>query len=245
VQPGINIFKTVSELTDTLAEDFYRYIGNLCRQQQKANIVLSGGNTPQLLYKKIASHLAFASMVDNWDKVHFFWGDERCVPPHHPESNYGMANRYLLRALNLKETNIHRIRGENKPEEEAIRYSREIMAHVTPWSKTPVFDWIFLGMGDDGHTASIFPDQLPLLYADPVCAVTVHPQSGQQRITLTGKSLIHAGRITFVVTGASKAQRLKEIMRDEPAAKLYPARYIKPLRGKLEWYLDKDAAEFI
>jgi 6-phosphogluconolactonase len=245
MQPGITIFKTVSELTDTLAEDFYRYIGDLCRSQQKVNIVLSGGNTPQLLYKKIAAHLAYANMVGNWEKVHFFWGDERCVPPHHPESNYGMANRYLLRALNLKETNIHRIRGENKPGDEAIRYSSEVMAHVTPWSAVPVFDWIFLGMGDDGHTASIFPDQLFLLYADPVSAVAVHPKSGQQRITLTGKPLIHARRITFVVTGASKAQRVKEIIHDDPAAKLYPAKYIKPIRGKLEWFLDKEAAGLI
>jgi 6-phosphogluconolactonase len=238
----MNIFKTVSELTDTLAEVFYKQIGMLCLQQEKVNIVLSGGNTPQLLYKKIASHLAFSSQVDDWNKVHFFWGDERCVPPHHPESNFGMANRYFLRALNIKETNIHRIRGENSPEEESVRYRGEIMANVTARNAIPVFDWVFLGMGDDGHTASIFPDQMSLLYADTICAVTVHPQSGQQRITLTGRPLINAGRITFVITGSSKAQRVKEIIRDDPTSKLYPARYIKPLRGKLEWFLDKEAA---
>jgi 6-phosphogluconolactonase len=245
VQPEINIFKTTSELTDTLAEIFYSHIGTLCRQQQKVSIALSGGNTPQLLYKKIASYLAFSKLVDNWDKVHFFWGDERCVPPHHPESNFGMANRYLLRALNVKETNIHRIRGEKRPEEEAVRYSEEIMAHVTARNTTPIFDWIFLGMGDDGHIASIFPDQLSLLYTDTICAVAVHPHSRQQRITLTGKPLIHAGRITFLVTGLSKAQRVKEIFHDEPVAKLYPARYIKPLRGKIEWFLDREAAGLI
>jgi 6-phosphogluconolactonase len=242
MKPGIHIFNTVSELTDKLAEVFYSHIGALCRHQRTVSIVLSGGNTPQLLYKKIASHRAFSAQVDDWNKVHFFWGDERCVPPHHPESNFGMANRYLLRALNIKETNIHRIRGESTPEAEAVRYSGEIGSHVATRNAIPVFDWIFLGMGDDGHTASVFPDQMSLLYADTICAVAIHPQSGQQRITLTGKPLINAGRITFMVTGSSKAQRVKEIIGDDPSSKLYPARYIKPLRGKLEWFLDKEAA---
>jgi 6-phosphogluconolactonase len=242
MQPDIYPFETVSELTDRLAEVFFSHMGALCRQQKAVNIALSGGNTPQLLYKKIASHHAFSPEIDDWSKVHFFWGDERCVPPHHPESNFGMANRYLLRALNIKESNIHRIRGESRPEEEANRYGGEIGSYVATRNSIPVFDWIFLGMGDDGHTASIFPDQISLLYADTICAVAVHPKSGQQRITLTGKPLINAKRITFLVTGSSKAQRVKEIIRDDPSSKLYPARYIKPLQGKLEWFLDKEAA---
>src|SRR4030042_4633293 len=184
MQPESNIFNTVSELTDKLAEVFYSHIGTLCRRQPKVNIVLSGGNTPQLLYRKIASHIAFSSQVDDWNKVHFFWGDERCVPPHHSESNFGMANRYLLRALNITVSNIHRIHGESRPEDEAVRYSGEIRSHVATRNSIPVFDWVFLGMGDDGDTASIFPDQMSLLYADAICAVAVHPQSGQQRITL-------------------------------------------------------------
>jgi len=241
-QPEINIFNTVSELTDKLAELFYHHTGNLCQHQKTVNIALSGGNTPQLLYKKIASHRAFSAQADDWSKVHFFWGDERCVPPHHPESNFGMANRYLLQPLNSKETNIHRIRGESRPEEEAVLYSGEIGSHVATRNAIPVFDWIFLGLGDDGHTASIFPDQISLLYAETICAVAVHPQSGQQRITLTGKTLINARRITFMVTGSSKAQRVKEILNDEPSARLYPARHIRPLRGTLEWFLDKEAA---
>jgi 6-phosphogluconolactonase len=245
MQTEIILFDTVSELTDKLAEVFYNHIGALCRQQKIVNIALSGGNTPKLLYKKIASHNAFAAQVDDWNKVHFFWGDERCVPPHHPESNFGMADRYLFRALNSKETNIHRIRGESRPEEEAIRYSGEIGSHVATLNSIPVFDWIFLGMGDDGHTASIFPDQMSLLYADTICAVAVHPQSGQRRITMTGKPLINSSRITFVVTGSSKAQCVKEIIRDDPSSKLYPARYIRPLRGKLEWFLDKEASALI
>jgi 6-phosphogluconolactonase len=241
----VNIYNTAFEMADALTEVFYNHIGNLCRVKKKITIALSGGNTPQLLFKKIASHLAMANLIPNWNIVHFFWCDERCVPPHHSDSNFGMANRYLLRALNISESNIHRIRGEDNPEQEVIRYSEEIKRHVTLRNATPIFDWIFLGMGDDGHTASIFPDQMSLLYTDKICAGAVHPQSGQKRITLTGKPIINAERITFMVTGRSKSQRMKEIMEDEPSAKLYPARYIKPLRGKLEWFLDKQAAELI
>jgi 6-phosphogluconolactonase len=245
MQPEIQIFNTVSELSDSLAEGFHSHIGMLCRGQIKVSIALSGGSTPQLLFKRIATFNASSTQVDDWNKVHFFWVDERCVPPHHPESNYGMANRYLLRALNIQETNIHRIRGETRPEEEAVRYSTEVRAYVVTRNTIPVFDWVFLGLGEDGHTASIFPDQMSLLYSDAICAVAVHPQSGQQRITMTGKPLIHARRITFVVTGFSKAQRVKEIIRNDPSAKQYPAKYIKPLAGRMEWFLDKEAAALL
>jgi 6-phosphogluconolactonase len=238
----INIFNKVSELTDALADTFYSYITILCRRKSIVTIALSGGNTPQLLFKRIASSLPAVPDIPDWNKVHFFWCDERCVPPHHPDSNYGMANRYLLRALHISESNIHRIRGENKPEEEVIRYSEEIRKYAVMKNTMPVFDWIFLGLGDDGHTASIFPDQLYLLYADTICAVAVHPQSGQWRITLTGKPIINADRISFMVTGRSKSQRIKEILADEPVAKHYPARYIKSLSGKMEWFMDKEAA---
>ena len=241
----IDIFNTASELADTLTDLFYSHIGILCQMKRTVNIVLPGGNTPQLLFKRIATRPVMAESVPDWNNVHFFWSDERCVPPNHAESNFGMANRYLLRALNISEYNVHRIRGENNPNEEVMRYSEEIRKHVAIKDAMPVFDWIFLGMGEDGHTASIFPDQLSLLYTDQICAVAFHPQSGQQRITLTGKPIIHAERITFMVTGRSKCQRIKEILADEPAAKKYPARYIKPLRGKLEWFLDKQAAELI
>ncbi|MBN1413872.1 MAG: 6-phosphogluconolactonase [Bacteroidales bacterium] len=238
----IRIFDTVSDLTDTLADVFFRHADDLCYKQKKVSIVLSGGTTPQLLFKKIASRYPLKSSGIEWGKVHFFWCDERCVPPLHPDSNYGMANRYMLSALNIRKSNIHRIRGEKKPEEEVIRYGEEINRHVAMRNAAPVFDWIFLGMGEDGHVASIFPGQMSLLSVNAICAKAVHPESGQQRITLTGKTIMNADRISFIVTGRSKNQRIKEIMADESVAKLYPAWHIKPLRGKLEWYLDKEAA---
>lgn len=245
MHPGIHIFSSVSGLTDRLTEEFYRHIRMLCHNRKIVSIALSGGQTPRLLFEKAASMATIIPQTIDWNKVHFFWGDERCVHPQHPESNFGMANRYLLRALGVKEANIHRIMGENDPEAEAARYAGEITAIVPLRNKVPVFDWIFLGLGEDGHTVSIFPDQMALLYADAFCAVAVHPQSGQKRITLTGKTLNHADRLTFMATGASKAQRVKEILYNEPAAKFYPARHVKPQRGTLEWYLDGEAAELL
>jgi len=238
----INIFNTANELADKLAITFYDHVRDLCLKKSKITIALSGGHTPELLFKKIAARLPSPDALPDLSKVHFFWGDERCVPPHHPDSNYRMANLYLLRALHINESNVHRIRGERKPEEEILRYREDILQHVTLKNGVPVFDWIFLGMGDDGHTASIFPDQMSLLHSDELCAAAVHPLSGQQRITFTGKTIINARLITFLVTGRRKSKIIKEIMNDEPVAKLYPASYIKPLKGKLEWYLDKEAA---
>lgn len=236
------IYKTAFELADILAQEVYHHLGDLCGSKKTVTVALSGGSTPQLLFKKIAAYHMSFDAAPTWKNVHFFWCDERCVPPHHPESNFGMAKRFLLRALDISESNIHRIKGEDDPEKECLRYTEEISTYASLRNNIPVFDWVFLGMGDDGHTASIFPDQLPLLYTDKICAVAVHPQSGQKRITLTGKPIINAERITFIVTGKSKQQCVKEIFTDDPKSKLYPAKYIKPVRGRLEWFMDIEAA---
>jgi 6-phosphogluconolactonase len=241
----VKIFDTPNALAEELAGEFYFHLSRLSKQQDLINIGLSGGSSPQLWFKRIASHRHSHALNINWHKVHFFWCDERCVPEIHPESNYGVAYRLFLKPLAINISNIHRIRGEDNPEEEAIRYAEEILKHVPVRNNIPVFDWIFLGLGDDGHTASIFPDQLNLLYSDKICEVAVHPQTGQKRITLTGKTLINAKRITFIITGTSKSQIVHGILTGKPVSKLYPAKHIKPLRGEPEWYLDKEAAALI
>ncbi len=241
----VKIFETPNALAEELAGEFYFHIAKLSLQQDKINIALSGGSTPHLWFKRIASHRVSHSFDIDWHKVHFFWCDERCVPADHSDSNYGMAYRLFLKPLGINSSNIHRIRGEDEPEEEAIRYAEEILKHVPVRNNIPVFDWIFLGMGDDGHTASIFPDQLNLLYCDKICEVAVHPKTDQKRITLTGKTLVNARRVTFIITGSSKKQIVHEILTDKPVSKFYPAKHIRPIRGEPEWYLDKDAAEII
>ena len=245
MKPEMHIFRDSGEMATFLAEKLLEFILLSSKKNQKVNIALSGGNTPELFYRRLSSLAAVKSPKINWEPVHFFWGDERCVPPGHAESNFGMANRALLRTIEIPEKNIHRIYGENKPEEEAIRYSSELRLNLPLRNGTPRFDWIFLGLGEDGHTASIFPDRLDLLYSVKECEVAHHPTSGQKRITVTGKVLINASNISFLVTGGAKKIKVMEILKDYINAKKYPAYFIKPVSGELEWLLDFAAAELI
>ncbi len=147
--------------------------------------------------------------------------------------------------MQFPKENIHRIKGENNPEEEAIRYAGEIKENLNFRGDNPVFDLVILGLGEDGHTASIFPDELELFEDERICAVATHPLSGQKRITITGKVLNNANRVFFLVTGASKSLRISEIMNDDEAAKLLPAYYISPTNGELIWFIDEAAAQKI
>ncbi len=210
--------------------------------QQRFDIALSGGNTPKKLFKILAQD--YGGKIP-WQRFHFWWGDERCVSPEDDQSNFKMANDLLFSKISIPKENIHRIKGENNPEEEVHRYTHEIDSHLNYRGENPVFDLVLLGLGEDGHTASVFPDQLELFEDERICVATEHPITGQKRITLTGKVLNNANRVIFMVTGESKAQRIAEIMNDDEAAKLLPAYYISPKNGSLTWYLDEEAASKI
>ncbi len=207
--------------------------------QARFDIALSGGSTPKKLFKVLAS--GFAEKIP-WERIHFWWGDERCVPPSSEHSNFKQANDFLFSQVSIPPTNIHRIKGECIPEKEALRYAGEIQESLNHRGDAPVFDIIILGLGEDGHTASIFPDRLGLLSDKSICKVSRHPLTGQERITLTGKVLNNANQVYFLVIGASKALRISEIMNDDEAAKLLPAYHISPENGSLIWFLDDEAA---
>ncbi|MDX1283559.1 MAG: 6-phosphogluconolactonase [Draconibacterium sp.] len=211
-------------------------------KQDIFDIALSGGKTPEGFFKLLSKK--YADTIP-WERVHFWWGDERCVSPEDEQSNYKMTVEHLLTNINIPEANIHRVRGEDDPEKEAVRYSKEMEDTLNSRGKDPVFDLILLGLGDDGHTASIFPDQLELFEHEQSCAVAQHPLTGQKRITITGNVLNNANRVFFLVTGENKAIRISEIMNDSEAAKLLPAYYIAPENGELIWFLDQDAASQI
>ncbi|HEY5511905.1 MAG TPA: 6-phosphogluconolactonase [Prolixibacteraceae bacterium] len=206
------------------------------------DLAISGGSTPQIVFSALATKYADSPL---WQKTHFWWVDERMVPPDHPESNFGVANRLLFSKINIPEKNIHRIKGENEPQLEAESYAQQLNSQVPAQISRPVFDLIILGLGDDGHTASIFPDQLELLESDLICAVAHHPVSGQARVTLTGNQINHASEICFLVTGVNKAERLSEIAAGGKKAKPLPASYIHPENGELFWYCDAGAAELL
>ena len=226
--------KVINKDKQTVADAFAKYLWREISNSDSFHLALSGGSTPAVLFDHLA--LEYTDKI-NWSKVHLYWGDERCVPPDHPESNYRMAYEKFIRYVDIPASNIHRVKGENNPEAEAIRYSKEIEHHLRRQNKLPVFDCVLLGMGTDGHTASIFPHQMDLLQAPTTCAVATHPISGQQRITITGKVINAARQTHFLVTGASKKPILEHIFSNSDKAKNYPAFYIE----KATWWLD-DAA---
>lgn len=236
------IFKTASELAKAFAEDLAGRINSAGKSGLPFTLVVSGGNTPRLLFSILAEKYR-ASI--NWGNVHFFWVDERCVPPDDPESNYGMTKQILLDKINIPENNVHRMRGEDDPDREAGRYSHEILMNVRKKDMLPVFSQVILGMGDDGHTASIFPGNLNLIDSEKICEVAVHPVSGQKRITLTGKVINNADFITFLATGQNKARIIEEIYKKKAQYMNYPASSIDPLHGSIAWLLDEKAGELI
>jgi len=208
----------------------------------KFHMAISGGSTPNMLFSALATNYAGSPL---WQKTHFWWVDERMVPPGDPESNFGVANQMLLSKITIPETNIHRILGEQVPYQEAENYSRQIYKQVTIQNGWPRFDLIFLGIGDDGHTASIFPNQMELLQSDRICEVATHPATYQQRVTLTGKSINNAEKVCILVTGANKAERMSEIWSDGEKRKILPAGWIQPTEGHAIWFADEKATSYI
>lgn len=242
MEPIIRIFKSPVELAEEFASEIVSGIMNAFHKEKHFTMALSGGTTPKTLFSVLADE--FNDSIP-WENVHFFWGDERCVVPEDPESNYKCAKQYLFDKIDIPGTNIHRIIGENDPVAESDRYANEIKDFVKSKNGFPSFDLIILGMGLDGHIASIFPDQQALLHSEKICEVSVHPVTSQKRITLTGKVLNNAALLAFLVTGKSKAWLVSEILNKAEEADYYPAAHITPENGKLEWLLDEEASIFL
>jgi len=228
----------VQKLTDVLKE----LIGRTNKNKKGIFIALSGGNTPRLWFDNLTAE---KDRIE-WSRLHVFWGDERCVPPDHPDSNYGLTKKYLLDNINIPAQNIYRIRGEDNPEMETIRYSDEIAAALdrsgTGW---PVFDWIILGLGTDGHVASLFPGSRNLQRSDSICVTAEHPQTGQKRISLSLPVINQARRISFLVSGAAKAGIVAKIHGRGSESGHLPAAMVNPEQGMIEWFLDTAAASQI
>lgn len=234
----LHLFKNPEDLANQFADQLMNWVEN--HSGNTFHMAISGGKTPDLLFLVLASRYADSSL---WQKIHFWWVDERMVPPSDPESNFGVAQKLFFSQISIPKENIHRIKGENVPEAEALSYSAQIQENVPQQDGWPFFDLILLGMGDDGHTASIFPDQMNLLHSSHICEVATQPQSGQKRVTLTGKAICNASKVCFLVTGLNKAERLSEIWNNTEKANLLPAAHIHPIKGNLQWYIDQSASQ--
>lgn len=227
---------------ESLAEEFAYVLKEMSDTGEKIHVALSGGSTPKVIFDYIAEELGEEIL---WDNINFYWGDERCVPPTDSESNYKMTVEHLLSKIDMPEENIFRVKGENDPKEEAIRYSKVLDKELPKVNGIPQFDLVMLGLGDDGHTVSIFPNSIKLWDAKENCIVAVHPDSGQKRVTITGKIVNNAKAVAFLVTGANKAEKVKEIVMLEGDYEKYPASLVKPESEDLTWYLDKEAAKYL
>jgi 6-phosphogluconolactonase len=228
-----HIYKTPEDLANAFAGKLITWI--IETPGDIFHLALSGGKTPSMLYSLLAG-----KYIDEvpWQKIHFWWGDERMVSPGDPESNFGVVNKLLFSGIELSPGQIHRIKGEDDPTIESKRYGSEIKKVIPEVDGWPAFDLVMLGLGDDGHTASIFPDQMHLMKSDEIAAIALHPLTGQQRITLTGKVLNNARKVAFLVTGESKAEIFNEVIHDSKDALTYPASHIQPA-GELHWFVDE------
>lgn len=234
-------------VASAFAQKFVQLVEEYSKTQSKITVSLSGGSTPKLLFSLLAEQ--YSDKV-NWDLLHLFWGDERCVAKDDPESNFGEANRLLISHVSIPPANVHRVHGESDPSAEAVRYGQEISSHLLADEKgVPTFDILLLGMGSDGHTASIFPHQMELLNSPEICEVATHPVSGQKRITVTGQILNAAKNVFFLITGESKASVLSEIVNRNGHFENYPMSFVKPLhesgRGKCTLLIDEQAGKLL
>ena len=200
-------------------------------------IALAGGSTPKPIYETIAQ----ASLP--WDKIHVFWGDERYVPPTHPDSNYRMAKEACLSKVDLPACNIHPIPtdGDN-PQSDAEKHNQELLDFFNVGDTIPCFDLILLGMGDDGHTASLFPNTPALQVCDRL--VTVGNKGDNLRITFTVPLINKANCVIFLVSGANKQQALAEVFSDKANYNQYPSKLIQPQK-ELIWFIDEAAGSMI
>lgn len=205
----------------------------------KCNIAFSGGSTPKAIFEILKQN--YSESID-WRNFSFYWVDERCVPKESPESNFGEAKRILFDHIST-DLNLYPIDGENNPEKEANRYSEIINNSIGSYNNIPQFDIIFLGIGTDGHTASIFPYEMHLYNSEYICEVGTHPDTGQKRITITGKVITNAKDIVFFATGKDKQEVLKEVLFDLGDYESYPSHRVKTDRADCKWFLDEAAAE--
>ncbi|MBS1626816.1 MAG: 6-phosphogluconolactonase [Bacteroidetes bacterium] len=235
----LHIYKNADVLNKIFADWLVNYINTTLQVQDKFSIVLSGGNTPQKLNELLASE-NYKNKID-WRKLHFFWGDERFVSLNDERNNAKMAFDTLLNHIPVVKENIHIIPTENiTPEASAQQYENVIQQYFQQHYSS--FDLVLLGMGNDGHTLSLFPHQ-PVIYENKKWVTSFWLLSqNMYRITLTALIVNKAKCITFLVTGTDKASALKEVLEGEKNIDLYPSQIIQPTQGALHWFVDEAAA---
>jgi 6-phosphogluconolactonase len=235
----LNVFKDSEKLSQHAAQIFVEQAAQSIQDRGRFLAALNGGGTPIRLFQLLATN--YHSKVD-WNNTHIFWGDERCVPPDDPGSSYGQARNLLLSHIPIPDSNIHRVQTDLGPAEASRDYALTLSGFASPPLEFPRFDLVYLGMGEDGHTASLFPGS-PVDVTESTLPVTAHYQDRPaNRVTLTQLVFNQARMVVFMATGAKKAVTLAEVLSDRYNPELYPAQRIEPKDGDLIWLVDKDTA---
>src|SRR5580700_492986 len=242
-EPKLIILDDAQSLYVHAAEEIAHFAGEANCMHAEFMLCLSGGSTPEATYTLLAER--FRLSVD-WKEVQFFWGDERCVPPDDPASNFGMANRTMLSRLDLRPDQIHRIRGEDPPEQAALAYEEELRASFgIGEGEFPRFDLTLVGLGDNVHVESLFPGS-PALHERERIAVAVEVDAPQRhRVTITPPVVNNSARVMFLVQGAGKAAAVKSALEGPRDPDRYPAQIIDPPHGEVIWLLDRAAASLL
>jgi 6-phosphogluconolactonase len=233
------IFDDAESVARAAAGRFTEIADDAVRARGRFSVALSGGSTPRRIYELLAGE-ELAARVD-WSKTHAFFGDERCVPPDDEASNYRAASESLLARVPLPAENVHRMIGEGDAVANARLYEDELRSFFGD-EAAPAFDLVMLGLGDDGHTASLFPETSALEERGAWVAANWVEKLGAYRLTLTAPVINRAAHVMFVATGDGKANRLYEVLKGAQEPRRLPAQLIRPVGGTLEWYVDRAAA---
>lgn len=240
----IRICRDLEDLGRQSAAFFVQSAAEAASLRGRFSAALSGGSTPRVLYHCLADPF-FADKVP-WEKVHLFWGDERAVPPDHPDSNYRAARETLISKVPIPSENVHRMPAERSDLAAAAEtYEGELRAFFNPSGGRPSFDLILLGIGADGHTASLFPGSAAL-EEEKRWVVAVYPENAKSpRLTLTLPVLNHARELFFLAAGKEKAQVVRLLLRNGFSGSVLPAARVRPLRGRRIYFLEREAAALI
>jgi 6-phosphogluconolactonase len=235
----IRIFETAEEVARAAADYFVETADKSISAQGRFSVALAGGSTPRRTYQLLASE-EYRNRLP-WSKVHIFFGDERSVPATHADSNYRMAEEAMISLLPIPEPNVHRMVGDGDAVANASLYEGELQAFFdgAVW---PRLNLVLLGMGDDGHTASLFPGTEALNEARAWVVANWVEKLKTYRITLTAPAINHAANVAFLVAGAGKAERLPEVLQGPRNPRQLPSQLIQPVSGSLVWLVDKAAA---
>ncbi|RNC67950.1 MAG: 6-phosphogluconolactonase [Desulfuromonadales bacterium] len=237
----ICVYADLDALSRAAAELFASQALKAVKERGRFVVLLAGGETPRHTYELLAEE-PFRGLVP-WEEVHVFWGDERCVSAGDPRSNARMARLALLDRVPIPPEQIHPVAGARPPRQAAEEYEALLRAFFA--TAPPRFDLIFLGLGDDGHTASLFPGSAALEERERWTAVTQRPGDAIHRVTLTAPLINQAALVAFLVAGGGKAAVLSELLETPPGPDLLPARLIRPVKGELLWFVDREAASLL